>query len=390
MIIEYLTVKGFRRLESVDRLELRPLTVVLGPNGSGKTSLLDVVRFLARSAAGASKDTLNEFGGLSSVLTRGRASSLHLGVSTPARPDLHGAECTPLDYTLGIETQGQGYRLSEETLSQQLNPDKPAPFKHIDVHAPRVRYSEPGTEGFVEPSWDYDAFETALSQAPKMYRQCETFRQRLASLATYSARDLQLGPRSPARAPQPMRPANLPGSAGEDLVSCLYYLRETNRDRFEMVEDALSAAFPSFERLDFPPVAAGTISVTWKDREFTESMFAHELSDGTLRFLWLVTLLSCPALTAITLLDEPEVSLHPGMLRVLSDLLRESATHSQLIVATHSESFVRFLRPEEILALDIEDGHAVARWGDTFDLEPWLQDYTLDQLWRMNRFGANP
>ena len=390
MIIEHLSVRGFRRLESLDRLELRPLTVVLGPNGSGKTSLLDVVRLIARSAAGATKDTLSEFGGLPSVLTRGRATSLQLGVSTPARPDLHGPEREPLDYSLNIDVQGQDYRLSEEVLSQQLDPEQPAPYKHIDVHAPRVRYSEPGTQGFVEPSWDYDTFETALSQAPKMYRQCETFRQRLASLATYSARDLQLGPRSSVRAPQPMRPANLPGSAGEDLVSCLYYLRETNRDRFEMVEDALSAAFPSFERLDFPPVAAGTIAVTWKDRDFSQPMFAHELSDGTLRFLWLVTLLSSPALTAITLIDEPEVSLHPGMLRVLSDLLRESAARSQLIVATHSESLVRFLRPEEVLALDIEDGHVVARRGDTFDLAPWLQDYTLDQLWRMNRFGGNP
>ena len=390
MIIEHLTVKGFRRLESIDRLELRPLTVVLGPNGSGKTSLLDAVRLIARSAAGATKDTLNEFGGISSVLTRGRASCLQLGVSTPAQPDLKWPEREPLDYSFSIDVQGHGYRLSEEVLSQQSNPNEPEPFKHIDVHAPRVHYSEPGTKGFVEPSWDYDAFETALSQAPKMYRQCETFRKSLASLAAYSARDLQLGPRSAARAPQLMRPANLPGGAGEDLVSCLYYLREASRDRFEMVEDALSAAFPSFERLDFPPVAAGMIAVTWKDRDFTQPMFAHELSDGTLRFLWIITLLSSPGLTAITLIDEPEVSLHPGMLRVLSDLLREAAARTQLIIATHSESFIRFLRPNEILALDIEDGHAVARWGDTFDLDPWLQDYTLDQLWRMNRFGANP
>jgi len=390
MIIERLSVKGFRRLESIDRLELRPLTVVLGPNGSGKTSLLDAVRLIARSAAGATKDALSDLGGLPSVLTKGRATSLQLGVSTPARPNLRGPESEPLDYSLIIDMQGQGYRLSEEVLSQQLNPDEPLPYRHINVHAPRVCYSEPGTPGFVEPSWDYNSFETALSQAPKMYRQCETFRQQLASLATYSARDLQLGSRSPARAPQPMRPANLPGNSGEDLVSCLYYLRETDRDRFEMVEDALSAAFPSFKRLDFPPVAAGTMAVTWKDRDFTQPIFAHELSDGTLRFLWLVTLLSSPALTAITLLDEPEVSLHPGMLRVLCDLMREASTRSQLIVATHSESFIRFLRPGEVLAIDIEDGQAVARWGDTFDLEPWLEDYTLDQLWQMNRFGANP
>jgi predicted ATPase len=389
MNITRLAVSGFRRLESVD-LELRPLTVVLGANGSGKTSLLDVVRLLARSAAGATKDALNELGGLPSVLTRDRADRLTLGVTAAPRTGDSDREHPPLVYELEIAPQGQGFRLAREVLSQQLDPQRPRPFMHIDAHVPRIRYTDPDAPGFVEPNWDFDESETALSQVPKMHRQCEAFRQRLASLAWYGARDLQLGQRSPIRSPQPMRPASLPGTAGEDLVPCLYYLKETEPDRFEMVEDALSAAFPSFERLGFPPVAAGTLAVTWKDREFSHPIYAHELSDGTLRFLWLVTLLSSPALTAFTLIDEPEVSLHPAMLRVLSDLLRESAARTQLVVATHSESLVRFMHPNEVLALDIEDGHAIARWGDTFDLEPWLQDYTLDQLWRMNRFGANP
>lgn len=390
MNIKHLAITGFRRLERVDS-DLRPLTVVLGANGSGKSSLLDVVRLLARSAAGATKDALNELGGLPSVLTRGRTESLTLDVTAALRSEPRGREPPPpLVYTLEIAAHGQGYRLAQEVLSQQLDPSASRPFKYIDACGSRIRYADRAGPGFVEPNWEYDEFETALSQVPKMHRQCEAFRQRLASLASYAARDLPLGQRSPIRSPQPMRPANLPGAGGEDLVPCLYYLRETDRGRFEMVEDALAAAFPSFERLDFPPVAAGTLAVTWKDREFSHPIYAHELSDGTLRFLWLVTLLSSPALTAITLVDEPEVSLHPGMLRVLSELLRESASRTQLIVATHSESLVRFLHPDEVLALDLEAGCTVARWGDTFDLAPWLNDYTLDQLWRMNRFGANP
>jgi len=67
-----------------------------------------------------------------------------------------------------------------------------------------------------------------------------------------------------------MRPAKLPGASGEDLVSCLYDLRETDSDRFEMLEDVVSTAFPDFERLNFPPVAAGTISMTWTDRNFSQ------------------------------------------------------------------------------------------------------------------------
>src|ERR1700726_4896001 len=83
----------------------------------------------------------------------------------------------------------------------------------------------------------------------------------------------------------------LPGKNGEDLVSCLYYLREAEPDRFEAVEDALKAAFPGFRRLDFPPVAAGTLAMTWRDNRFSKPLYMHQVSEGMLRFVWLATLL---------------------------------------------------------------------------------------------------
>ena len=71
----------------------------------------------------------------------------------------------------------------------------------------------------------------------------------------------------------------------------LYDLRETDRDRFDAVEDSLRVAFPGFVRLDFPPVVAGTLAMTWKDSNFSRPSYMNPLSEGTLRFLWLATLL---------------------------------------------------------------------------------------------------
>jgi len=165
-------------------------------------------------------------------------------------------------------------------------------------------------------------------------------------------------------------------------------MRETDFDRFDTVQDALRAAFPGFQRLDFPPVAAGTLSMVWRDDHFPEGFYPHQLSEGTLRFLWLATLLQSPGLTAITLIDEPEVSLHPRLLSLLADLLREGSLRSQIIVATHSDSLVRFLRPEEVVVVDMtDDGLAKMTWADQLDLERWLDEYTLDEVWRMGRLG---
>jgi predicted ATPase len=150
----------------------------------------------------------------------------------------------------------------------------------------------------------------------------------------------------------------------------------------------LAAAFAGFERLDFPPVAAGTLAMTWKDKNFSKPIYTHELSEGTLRFLWLVTLLQSPGLTEITLIDEAEVSLHPDLLRILVDLMREASSRTQLIVATQSERLIRFLSPGDVLICDMANGCAEMRWADTLDLDKWLADYALDELWRLGRLGG--
>jgi predicted ATPase len=199
---------------------------------------------------------------------------------------------------------------------------------------------------------------------------------------------LNVLPGSPVRQPQPMRPVTLPGINGEDLAACLYYLRETDSNQFAVVEDTLKSAFPDFEKLNFPPVAAGTLAMTWKDKNFSQPFYMNQLSEGTIRFLWLTTLLLSKDLTAITLIDEPEVSLHPQLLSLLADLLREASRRTQLIVATHADRLVRALEPKEVLVCDQEEGLTTMKWGDSFDLERWMSDYTLDELWAMNIFGG--
>jgi predicted ATPase len=372
-----IAVHCFRRLCNVD-LELRPLTVLIGANGTGKTSLLDVFSLLASSAQGSLNKSIIDLSGLSALITYDRAEDLALGISMA----VPGHE--PLEYRLGLMPQGAGYVIRWEVLSSKRRPE---PFKHIESFGSVVRYFDAAQQRLVGPTWEYNPLETSLSQVPKMYQEPEDFRRRLASSTYYHILDVE--PRSPVRLPQPMRPAALPGKDGEDLVSCLFYLRETDHDRFELVEDSLHAAFPTFERLDFPPVAAGTLAMTWRDKNFSRPLYMHQLSEGMLRFLWLATLLASPGLTALTLLDEPEVSLHPELLSLLAGLLREAANRTQLVVATHSDRLVRFLKPAEVVVIDsTDDGMAQLTWADQLDLDDWLAEYTLDEVWRMGRMGG--
>jgi len=379
---ENISIRGFRRLQNIE-LEMRSLTVMIGANGSGKTSFLDVMSVLSASANGKLHDVLQNKGGLSQILTRGRAEGLEISLSMRTSEQQE----EPLKYRLAISPQGLSYEINQESLTQQRIRGASEPFKYIDSYGINIRYFQ-DRSGLLTPNWEHNSLETSLSQVPKMYQEPEKLRKNLASCTYYGV--LDVSEKSPVRLPQAMRPAKLPGAKGEDLVSCLYDLRESDRDRFEMVESIISTAFPDFVRLSFPPVAAGTISMTWTDRNFPQPIYVHELSEGTLRFLWLVALLQSQNLSTITLLDEPEVSLHPELLRHLAYLMREASRYTQLIVATHSDRLIRFLEPHEVLICDLEDGEATRTWADSLNLDKWLEDYTLDQLWATNVVGGCP
>lgn len=377
--INRIKIGGFKKLKNID-LPVRPFMVLIGANGVGKTSLLDAFSLLSASAAGGLNSKLSELGGVANILTRGKTEFVSLLV------DMDVPGYRPIEYDLSLKPKGVGYTISQEVLSQVRGSFSEA-FKHIESSDGDIKYFEIETGRLVRPTWEHNPLETSLFQVPKMFREPEELRRILGSITQYHA--LNVGLRAPVKLPQQMKPAELPGVDGEDLIPFLYYLKETDSARYEAVEDALKAAFPVFESLKFPPVAAGMLAMTWKDEKFDKPFYMHELSEGTLRFLWLVSLLQSPNLSTITMIDEPEVSLHPELLSLLADLMREASQRTQLVVATHSDRLVRFLEPKEVVVMDSDnDGYTSATWGDDLDLDEWLQDYSLDEVWRMGRMGG--
>jgi predicted ATPase len=367
-------IKGFRRLFDID-ISMPPFSVLIGINGVGKTTFLDAFSLLSASASGNLNSMLSTLGGVSNILTRDKSDKISFSISM----EIPGYE--PLEYSLNLALQGMGYSISSEVL-QQKREGHSTPFKHIDSTGFNIHYYDLDKKRFDTVNWEYDHQETSLSQVPKMFRQPEELRRVLSTAIKYHA--LDVGPNAPVKLPQQMRPATGPGINGESLVPYLYYLRETSKEKFELITDALKAAFPDFNELGFPPVAAGMLAMTWKDNNFTKPIFLNELSEGSLRFLWLISLLQSSSLSAVTLIDEPDVSLHPELMHILIDLMREASERTQLIIATHSDRFVRFVKPEELKIFDLdENGCTNITSAETLDLEKWLLEYRLDDLWGM-------
>ncbi len=378
--VKRIRISGFRRLRDVN-IEMRSLMVLIGANGVGKSSILDAVSLLSSSAAGTMNKSLNDIGGVADACTRGKTDKIAFEAEMAIEDE------SPLLYQLEVQAKHQGYAIPKEILSQVRRGKGHGPFIHIESHDDNIMYYDVGDRHLGRPDWEHNPLESSLSQVPKMFRHPEELRRTLSSVTKYHV--LDVGPRAPVKLPQQMKPSLLPGEDGEDLVPFLYALREGDRDRYEVIEDTLRAAFPDFESLNFPPVAAGMLSLTWKDRAYRDPMYVHQLSEGTLRFLWLISLLQSPNLSTVTMIDEPEVSLHPELLSLLADLMREAAKRTQIIVATHSDRLIRFLDPKEVVVMDVDDdGCAAVQWADSMDLDEWLKEYSLDEVWRMGRMGG--
>jgi predicted ATPase len=381
-------VEGYRCLRQID-LELRPLNVFVGANGSGKSSLLEVFHILASGARGRLSRALAERGGLAEMLTvepDGRARQCRISLAT----DVEARQ--PLSYDVTLAPRGVGHQIASEVLSPYHDPRYPEPFKWIDNRPGHPRYHDPQRQALVAPTWDYDEGELALAQGPKIYPIADQFRSRLAGTEGFGIPDTRRS--APARLPQGLEPGVwLPGANAETLVSALYNCRTDHPERLRRIVEAVQAAYPDLRGIDFPLAAAGKATFVWQSERFpARGFYPHEISDGMLRLLWLATLLLSPQLPTVITLDEPEVSLHPRLLKILAGLLQEASERAQVLVATHSAELLRWLAPDEIVLVDMEDGFASMRRAThpAVALDLWLKDYTLDELWLSGQLGACP
>jgi len=375
-------IQGYRRLADV-RLSLRTLNVVVGSGGAGKSSLLEAFHLLAASAAGDLQAAFYGIDVLQWILTRfpdpavQPAEQLQLSLRQTTK------NSGVLSYSITLQPAGNMFQISRESFTQTKTRPQRSVITHFTASNDRIRCLKTTTKERLVPDWEHDDRESVLFQIPPEYRLVHGFRKSLSSFIC--CRAMHVGPHSPVRHAQDVCTARLPGQNGEYLGSCLHWMRESSPDRYEVIIDTLKVAFPAFEGLSFEVVSDEMLDVLWKEKGFSTPFRMGQLSEGSLRFLWLLTLLYSPGLPAVTLLEQPEISLSPGMVTILVDVLREASRRTQLIVVTNSERLVRCLRPDELVVADAEEGLAKFTRADELELENWLADYTLDQIWSMGR-----
>ncbi|MBI2892819.1 MAG: AAA family ATPase [Deltaproteobacteria bacterium] len=386
--IESVTVAGYRVLEQTT-FDLAGLSVLIGANASGKSTLLDLFVLLAEAMRGGLSKAISARGGIARLLSQGYAGNLAVRIESSPVGWPGSTLGSPLSYELEIAPSGIGYAITGESLSQDRQHPSGNPFRFLERHPGHLKFHDPATGNLVDPSWPVKHEEAVLAQVPRTYAAPESFRELLASLL-HSA-PVVLDERSALRWPQTLQPPEgAPSASGSDLVSVLYQMRAGDDDRWEQLTDVLSAGFPRFRKLEFPLSAGGQAALAWYEKDAATPLYANELSTGTLRFLHLAAILLSRNLPGLVLFDEPELSLHPELLRLLAELLAQAADEVQVVVATHSGALVRWMKPAQVVVTERDDEGCHLIRGDKLDLGHWLENYTLDQVWQLGLMGGKP
>lgn len=356
-----ITIKGYKSLKILENFVLSDLNVMIGSNGAGKSNFISLFKFLNQIAEGRLQSYVRKSGGANALLYFGAKNTNSIEVSVSFAPNRYWLKLTPTtDDTLFFEEEGCSYQ-------------GPGYDKAFDLNLLSPDRSESGlslAEGNIAKSaltsilsWRlyhfHDTSDTALMKKTGPIDDNSRFKPDASNLAAY-----------------------------------LYLLEQKFPNDFKNIVDTITLIAPFFSGfvLRPSPLKPDSIQLEWQHKNSENYFNTSSLSDGTLRFICLTTLLLQPTekLPTTILLDEPELGLHPAAIELLASLLKSTATKTQVIVSTQSVTLINQLKPDSIIVVERNEEQSTFRRLNEGELDSWLEDYGLGDMWEKNVIGGRP
>lgn len=360
--LDYITIRGFKSIAAIEKLELQSINVVIGPNGSGKSNFIGAFAFLHAIRNGDLVSYVRRAGGADNVI--------HFGSRTT--PDMH----------FEIELGSNRYEISlKPTVSDELVPSDEVAWYFADRYGTWARRPLPSA-----------GQEAGISVSKQTERIAQYVREKLAQWRVYHFHDTSSN--SPMKKTVDVSDNRFLRADASNLAAFLYFLREKHFEEYGLIRKAVQMVAPFFDDFVLEPLALNeeTIRLEWKHTSSEAYFNADSLSDGTLRFIAMATLLLQPRRLrpSVILIDEPELGLHPYAITLLASLIRQAVDSTQVIVSTQSPILLDHFEPQEVLVAERKDGGTTLRRLEPGPLETWLSDYSLGQLWEKNELGGRP
>ncbi len=377
-------VSGYRALEQFDA-QFEPLTVIIGANASGKSSLFDLLALISFAVVNPLPPELDPRSVGKTLFFVGGPESIDLGLQVTR------GEARPLRYQVKLSGPVGQPRVASERLDS-LRTDAEGrtseAFTFLEFESGRgnlqsvlqVRRSE------IRPApWTLPPNELALRRAlDPTFTTLNEFREYVSGWKFYAGFDV--GMAAAIRRPVFTEPEPVLKEDGSNLSAVLFHLMTEHPEQWGELETHLRSAVPSFQSLNVKSRGGpGTVMAVWREEGLKGELTLADLSDGTLKFLCWATLCLSPRKPSLVCIDEPELGLHPRVLPVLAGLLRQAATETQFLVTTHSPYFLSQFSLEELAVMKKVEGRAVfARPATNEALRQEIEELGSGELVRLH------
>jgi predicted ATPase len=372
--LDRIQIEGFKSIRKTD-LNLGPVNVLIGANGAGKSNFISAFMLLQRMVAGQLQRHVMEAGGADSLLLFGSKRTSALSLRLHFAPDdfSYRATLAPSSDDLLFFAQEEWGRTPEEWgIVIPHSSEKPVKESALLGDLWAIGSGTFQTEGADESPLRREIRE--LLRGGRVYHFHDTSSAAKVKLTG------DIGDNEALR------------SDASNLAAFLFLLKAKHPDSYRRIVSTIRLAAPFFDdfRLRPSPFNEQKIQLEWSEKNSDAYFNAHALSDGTLRFICLTTLLLQPELPPLIIIDEPELGLHPYAIQLFAGLVRSASHKAQVILSTQSVTLVNQFTPEELIVVDRKDGASEFRRLSPKDLESWLESYSLGELWEKNVLGGRP
>ena len=358
--LDKITIKGFKSIRSLEDFELQPLNVLIGGNGAGKSNFIGFFRMLL---AMMKPDGLRQFvgGNADAYLFGGPKTTAEIEIGMRFGENGYDFELSPTEDGFFLINNERRHYYPRDT-TRNLGSGHFNPGLLIDKDNPGFQ-SERGASWYT-----YDA---------------------ICSWLIYHFHDTS--PESGMRRYHDRGHDEALFFDASNIAPYLLSLRTSKPSTYQEILNTVRLVIPFFDDFILRPNAQENLRLDWRQRGLKDyPMRPSLLSDGSIRFICLVTALLQPEPPSTIIIDEPELGLHPQAIAILAELLQDAAKRMQVVVATQSAALINHFSIEDIIVVNRKEGQTTFERLKEEDFSEWLKDYSVGELWAKNVIAGGP
>jgi predicted ATPase len=357
-MIDYLEIKGYKSIKNLE-LEMKPINILIGSNGVGKSNFVSFFK-LINAIFNLRLQKFVQEEKADNLLYFGRKTTENLFGKLIFNS---GNNNNNAYYFNLIQTKEGGLFFDKEGSGYNVGRDNATTNYYVNYNLEESGISKNG-------SYRNNYLSNHL-------KNIQVFHFHDTSTTSFLRRECDINDNQYLK------------QDGRNLPAFLYLLKVNHPKIYIRIEKTIQTVAPYIEKFILEPsrLDENEIALRWVDKGDTESNFsAYQLSDGTLRFIALATLLMQPTPPSVIIIDEPELGLHPFAIGKLAGMIKSTSNKSQIIVATQSPGLISKFEPEDVIVMDrsVEENQTVFSRLNSDDLNVWFEKFTLGDLWEQN------